>query len=585
MSINRLLVCALLPVTLILAGPVHLYLSNRAEFSAPPGALLVHLLVLCAAAACAAYFGAGWLSRRTGARELGIALLFAVSALVWLQGNLLVFDYGPLDGRGLRWDDKQLESAAELAIWCAVLAFAAWRPAAVSRIAPAASGALLLAQVAGVVVTGAGSEPARSFKPAETMREEIHTLAPERNVIMILVDTFQTDVFESHLKREPSLASRFDGFSYFRNAIGAYPTTAASVPLMLTGRYYENEQPLQAFAYKRLTGESLPKLFYELGYQVDLMPLTRYVMSCNEQVASNCIELRRAVQSHDLRLGFDEAARLLDVALFRHLPHALKPLVYDDGNWLASDLLKHFGVDAIAEGHWLDTQFIDLFRARARVVDGPGTFKLYHLFGLHPPYRLDEQCEERPIDQTRDVDVQRRIVMAQAHCVLDYVLDFLDHLKALNVYDSSLIVVAGDHGTSGALHIGVDGAVMNAASGAGSAVDLQPAATPGSVPDGVVASSLPLLLIKPPGARGDLRASHAPVSLCDVPRTVATAMGLQAGFPCEDAFAVTEGVARERRYLYYRWDDDFWQKAYLPNMREFVVNGPVWQPASWSASD
>ena len=583
MRLSRLLICALLPVTLLLAGPAHLYFTNAAEFSAPfadhlrylaPSALVLFLGLGLALVAC---------ERRPRTGEFAVALLFALSALVWLQGNVLVFDYGPLDGRGIQWHGKRVQASVELAVWATVLVAAlVWRRAT-CRWAVAGSAALLLIQLGTVAFEAATADRARTWKPAAEMRVALHTLAPERNVIVLIVDTFQADVFKALLERRPSLAGRLEGFTLFANTTGGYPTTAASLPMMLTGQTYENAEPVADFVQRELAENSLASLFLERGYQVDLMPLTRYVMSCNQAFASNCIELRRVVQDDDLLQAFDETTRLLDVTAFRHVPHVLKPFVHNDGNWVVSDALEVFGVDAVREGHWLDTAFIEQFRTGAVVSDElPGTFKLYHLIGLHPPFRLNESCQERAVDQTHDKDVQRAIALTQAGCVFDYIEVFLDRLRELGVFDQSLIVIAGDHGSSGPLHVGVDARVMQPGVDVSTAHD--GGAGPVEMAEEVMASAMPMLLVKRPGAKGPLTVRQAPVALCDLPNTVAGALGFEPGFPCQDAFSIADNADRERRYLFYRWDDDFWQKDYLPNMHEYLVNGPPWQRASWSAS-
>src|SRR6185436_19727519 len=109
----------------------------------------------------------------------------------------------------------------------------------VNRIAVAGSLALVLAQLAGV-----------SFQAARSVDRWVNhysfddsarfAFSPTRNVVILVLDTFQTDLFQELLDDDAGLAAKFEGFTYFRNAVGGFPSTAASVPLILTGQYYEN---------------------------------------------------------------------------------------------------------------------------------------------------------------------------------------------------------------------------------------------------------------------------------------------------------------------------------------------------------
>ena len=75
-----------------------------------------------------------------------IALLFSVGLVLWIQGNLLVADYGVLDGRDIDWTNESWRNPHEMALWilAPLLSIAAARH--VAPIAPFASAALLTLQ-------------------------------------------------------------------------------------------------------------------------------------------------------------------------------------------------------------------------------------------------------------------------------------------------------------------------------------------------------------------------------------------------------------------------------------------------------
>src|SRR5690606_10454250 len=57
----------------------------------------------------------------------------------------------------------------------------------------------------------------------------------ERNVIILLIDTLQNDVFEKWVAENPERRDSFRGFTLFTDASGYFPFTKLSLPVVLTG--------------------------------------------------------------------------------------------------------------------------------------------------------------------------------------------------------------------------------------------------------------------------------------------------------------------------------------------------------------
>jgi arylsulfatase A-like enzyme len=93
----------------------------------------------------------------------------------------------------------------------------------------------------------------------------------------------------------------------------------------------------------------------------------------------------------------------------------------------------------------------------------------------------------------------------QTRCGLDAFLRLVAFLERSSIYDSGLIVLMSDHGSS-----------LSEPS--------QPRTLDGKIMySGRAAYFLPLFLVKPPGSRGPLRISQAPASLIDLHATICEA--------------------------------------------------------------
>ena len=187
-----------------------------------------------------------------------------------------------------------------------------------------------------------------------------------------------------------------------------------------------------------------------------------------------------------------------------------------------------------------DVAFINDMMTYSNTVDERYIFKFYGLNSCHDPYLLNEKLE---YEEMNSADAYER----QAKASLQITSLFLDELKRLEVFDNSMIFVIADHGIRGG--------------------DIQ-------------GSAYPLFLAKKFNGKGQMTVSDAPVSLSDIPKTIFSELGLKGDFIGESIFNLKDLDSRERRFLYYNWNED-WSGDYLPTMKEYIVSGHVWSSESW----
>ena len=114
LALNFLVVAAWLGCTVVISIPGSIFLANRGEFTIQTAHLFMFTVPLFVA-------GIGFASiiyaaiPRVG-RPYVVATLFALAGLVWLQGNILVWDYGPLDGRSISWTVNRSRGFIDAAI-------------------------------------------------------------------------------------------------------------------------------------------------------------------------------------------------------------------------------------------------------------------------------------------------------------------------------------------------------------------------------------------------------------------------------------------------------------------------------------
>lgn len=566
---SRWLASALLATTLLLFVPLRLFLGNVYEFTITFPRLLGYLAVLAAAGTAALALLLRLAPHRVR-RVLWLAV-FALGVLCWLQSALNPGDFGVLNGQAIDWASSANRRAllVEAVLWLGggALLFALrrrWVPH-VGKIS-----AILLA----TQLVGTGQLAASTLSAAATPWWNRYALdvknefafSADRNAVVLVLDTFQTSLFQQLRDEQPELFSCFDGFTLYADAVGGFPVTQPSIPVILTGTYYDNSTPYVDYVKERFDGPALPTVLKRAGYRSETYPMVPITVYLTPENADN---LKPSQLRTDWRRDHDLLARLLDVAWFQALPQPGKRLVFADNHWfLQSRLLREkkpaAKTAAPVRRRNKDVTFIEEMEAKACVRPGPPAFKFYHLNGIHAPLNLNEHLEPE------DMPEKRGSYRRQSIAILKIAERFLAKLKAIGAYDDALIVIAADHGFG---PIGIYDPDR------------------GQRPDDdfyrndlFQGAALALLLVKPAGARGELKTSDLQATLADIPATVCAELGVEAPF---DGWALTRtaptDVPRRRRWHTFSWS---WLSGndYLPPLREYVIEGPARHEESWRPS-
>ena len=559
--IDSLCVSSLFGLTLFFFGPTQIYFTNILEFTSSFAGLAPFFAGL--SALCVLLLTAGTAFLKSSVHRKAVSLLLALSVLLWIQGNVLLWQYGPMDGREIDWSANRLYGLIDGGVWIAMLIFAYRAAPHIARFARRASAAFLIIQLASALIIAATAVDAAHLHETLVEDEEaIFKFSPERNVVLLVLDQFQGDLYHEIINESLHYRDIVDGATYYRNALAPYPHTFASLAAIMTGRFYENSVPLQEFIKNSFSANSVPRLLKQNGYQVDLIGGGKDIYA-DETIASNRTEIKHLVEQST---SPKEAALVLDLTFFRYLPHFVKRHVYNNQMWLISSLSPRAAFGDFPAGRHRDTiRFMEKMAREARAASEKPTFKYIHLMVPHMPIRFNERLEYVELANTRENFKE------QAKGTLNLVNMFLGRLKYIGVYDSTLIFIIADHGAGGKVEIGLSG--YEETDGPESE----------KIGDPVKGGALPLVLVKPFGATGGLRISDAPVSLADIAKTILSELELDADVPGVSIFDIAESDTRGRRFFDHSWDigDKQRYEPYLPPLKEYIVTGFSWLDASW----
>jgi hypothetical protein len=539
--LNAVLAAALLSVTAIIRVPSELYQSSAQDFTGSAGDVLLAflaggLLVFGLLCLVLVALPQRW---QTGAR----ILLVGCATYAWVRSGFFPGPSLNLDGNRLTADLST--GAAGLLVPLA----AAFLLALLTGLQPRAVTTLLAVLLGGSLVQAAS---AASTAWREHPRASDSRVAPflewsrQGNVLILILDSLQSDVFEDVVDARPSLRQELDGFCYYRRAASGSPTTYLSVPTIHSGRPYQPGTPAVQFYGDEVAHRSVLNRLVHAGYHVSYAV---GVGPCPVAVAS-CLGTAELARSRT-ELALKDAAHLIDFGIYRVLPDRFRAAILDRGQGPLTTLA---GQEYLVDRAVGEVAALQRLASASIVTDGQPTAKMIHSMITHRPAVLQADCSLGPARNDREGMTQ------QAACALGQVAALLDFLKSHGVYDVTDIVILADHGYGFASRFVTESRDERF--------------------QRIVGSFNPFVLVKPALAHGSMLTSDAPVELADLPGALCDEKGCLPARGLSHLSEVDSG--RTRTAFRYIWKHEYWGLQRIPGLARYSIRGDLTDVAAWS---
>lgn len=347
------------------------------------------------------------------------------------------------------------------------------------------------------------------------------TVARLPNIYHLVLDEFQTEMFE--LALDDDLRHSLSGFNFYPNARTNYGRTEMAMASMVGPSDYEYETTPKEFVDTSFRGpQSSFQELRRLGYRT-----TGY---------SHLPSLYGTPSPFDNGLLFRDYVELEESPDYTGLANSL---------WLYTHTPGGFADRLLPEDHYAQLSGDNLLPADAPVISvlafkkfigrehelpSSGRYTLIHLILPHYPYVMTADCRYTEGEQTSPSQ--------QAACATGLIVDLVEELKDLDRFESSLIVVHGDHGARFEL----------------TGDELHQLPEDHASEEWNDARSRSLLLIKPVGVDDEepLAASEYPALLTDVMPTLFDSIGAPLVFGDERVSLLVEQLpARPKRYYHF----------------------------------
>lgn len=392
--------------------------------------------------------------------------------------------------------------------------------------------------------------------------ESISRFSSEKNLIIIMMDSFQSDAFPELLSNNPAMASELTGFTYYPDTLGVAPSTYLTMPAFHSGLQYNNMMAVKEFYDIGVRNGSFLVELASNGYQVDLI---NPIIGACPRGFSQCSA------QENLLLSMEEVAktrtlRLLDLGVLRAAPGRLKEWVFDGTNGPFSGFNNKEALSGLELRISQANAVLQTIADNIWVNDSAPTARLIHLLNTHPPYMFDKACQFIGVKNR----MNRRHMINQIDCGMSWFIYLLNSLKANDVYDNTMIILVADTGVG---NIWADTDLS-------SKFAQEHGLKPGEL-GRVIGGANPVLAIKFPAARDPFSISDTQAQLTDIPKTVCSALG-DCSFDSGINLYEDQETGQERVYQYYKWSNDYWGLSQIPGIVEYHVSGPLWLQSSWT---
>jgi hypothetical protein len=553
-NLKGALIALFLPFLICISLPLSIYLGNHEEIGVP----LSYMTPILGTAFLAMAFllTVPMLLPWHRFRRAYLGILTAMSLIAWAQSNFLFGDYGLFNGEALTINDRGLFAYAEMMVCLLVIYILIRYDKMASTLGDLVLGifALTLAM---------DCYKAMAFENNATLQDIYSTLSLEAldqqafddlgqfsrsgNIIHIVLDELQSDVFERVLSSNTSLATAFEGFTYFPNTSGVYPYTEMSLPAILSGEVYKNDASKSDYLNRTINQNTFISSLTEAGYA----PLFHiHPAFCSNSFQLPCTRVP-GISTRPATFN------LMDLALFRSVPTLLKRPTHNNGMGLFKKNLAGGGHITSTSG--IGYLLLEKFNQRLTVADIPPTYKFYQTMATHAPLVMNKDCSS-----SKDHNpLKMHFMKIQANCALQQVAKIVEQLKSAGIYDQTLIVISSDHGGN----------------------YFEPSQSPTLKKKGIsrkhFARAKSTLLIKPLNARGKMQRSKRAASLSDIAATTLALAGINDAPFGENLFAESFKRRQAREFYFIKWGFGGKKGDRLDGFTPYSIRGDVRKASAW----
>lgn len=365
------------------------------------------------------------------------SLIFGVSLSIYVQMNFLNSKLPPLDGTEIAWNLYTKEAVISTVFWILCLfvcVITAWRwKQRAEKTEKYISYFLSAVQMVSLIVLLMTNRLDPEWEYGFSKEGEF-SVGSNENIIIFVVDSLQPSSLEEYIA-SAAYESQLNDFTFFDNAVSGGAPTVVAMPVLLTGVERDPMQDIEEYSDEIWQETSLYDDMTDKGYDIRFyttpasIPTPSDIENAHHMVSNYTITRNDWIDDY---VKF--AKQFYKLVNFYTMPQILKARY-----WLSTESIMN-AINSADDKYVEDNYafYCDIRAAKKLTESYDKAFRLYHLYGVHKPYITNENIEE-VYENTVTEQQQLQGVMKEIYL-------YMDMMKEIGVYDSSIIIILGDHG-------------------------------------------------------------------------------------------------------------------------------------------
>lgn len=440
-NIKDKIVKAIIPVVMFgfmmgFFGPVQLYINNASEFffnfKDIIGICIVMTLVFIAVPliviAVVPKKASSWIT----------TVLFGISLALYIQGNYINVNYGTLNGEKVVWSNYKSVAIWDTIIWVVCIAVPVIlkfvKPKISELISKYGSLWIIAIQIVTLVVLVLGMKPKTQNNGEYIFTNEgKYTLSENENVIMFVLDCYESGDFANLLDKHTEYKDMFKNFTYYPDTVGGSTRTVLAIPNLLTGKPYTSEGKYSDYINDSFDECDTYKILDEKGYDSRIYTENTFAPSDADINIANLYNGKKEVHNYKIL-----AEKMYQFTACQYAPHILKKYV-----WMYSGDFDKAALNSKVDKscYQLDDDiFYEQLCNNKLTTIKDKAFRVYHLNGAHGPFKL--KADATMSNKETSLEEQEMGVMT----ILN---EYFEQMKKLGIYDDAKIIILADHGAYG----------------------------------------------------------------------------------------------------------------------------------------
>ena len=493
---------ALFCFTLLVYGPLSLYVTGNDEMWFSFRSLLSPVIIVSLIGFVVMTL---LLSLPKGAiHKILCCLVFGISLGLYIQCSFFNISYGSgvLDGSQIAWMDYTTYGAIDSAMWAACLAmpFAlfmvfkrSWR-----HVLMVAAVFIIFTQIAGLSLDLYKNQNSLDKLSHEVTTDGIYELSDQDNTLVFVLSSMDQSYYDEYKKDHPELEKQLSSFTEYTNATATGSDSLVSVPAMLTGEVYKKDVKYTEYINGAWNANNTFDVLQKHDADTRIFTDDKYFGNAAVRKVDNISDRAKDKDAYKV-IG----STMYRYTLYKAVPHYLKQLF-----WMSLSDYSSFKSNNTYNPDADDKFFADYDKAEGFTYSDkyPSAVRIYNLKGAEAPYRLTSNGEKDPDGTSRKEQIEGEFT---------YILKMIGDLKDHGKFEDARIIITADNGNE----------------------DI---------------NQHPMLLYKDKNAINVYRTSEAPVSLFDLPATLASTVTkdyqkIGSGTSFKDAEKASE---KRERYFY-----------------------------------